>query len=114
MDPEPASDAAIPRQSLTSAVADKLRDQIIRGEILEGVQVLSKTAPITGRRCSPRHLRRRRNEDRPFPTHNDCESAAGVSYEVENFAEFDEPVHQPLRTLMVHVIVAGAVNVVCL
>jgi DNA-binding GntR family transcriptional regulator len=29
-------DSAIPRQSLTSAVADKLRDQIIRGEISEG------------------------------------------------------------------------------
>ncbi len=31
-----AADSAIPRQSLTSAVADKLRDQIIRGEIPEG------------------------------------------------------------------------------
>jgi DNA-binding GntR family transcriptional regulator len=30
---------AIPRQSLTSAVADKLRDQIIRGEIAEGTQL---------------------------------------------------------------------------
>jgi DNA-binding GntR family transcriptional regulator len=39
MDLEPASDSAIPRQSLTSAVADKLRDQIIRGEILEGAQL---------------------------------------------------------------------------
>jgi DNA-binding GntR family transcriptional regulator len=29
----------IPRQSLTSAVADKLRDQIIRGEIAEGSQL---------------------------------------------------------------------------
>lgn len=30
------AESAIPRQSLTSAVADKLRDQIIRGEIPEG------------------------------------------------------------------------------
>jgi DNA-binding GntR family transcriptional regulator len=36
---EAASDLAIPRQSLTSAVADKLRDQIIRGEIPEGAQL---------------------------------------------------------------------------
>jgi len=36
---EAASDSAIPRQSLTSAVADKLRDQIIRGEIPEGAQL---------------------------------------------------------------------------
>src|SRR5580704_9606997 len=36
MDLETASDSAIPRQSLTSAVADKLRDQIIRGQIPEG------------------------------------------------------------------------------
>jgi len=34
-----ASDTAIPRQSLTLAVADKLRDQIIRGEIPEGAQL---------------------------------------------------------------------------
>src|ERR1700746_266334 len=33
------SESAIPRQSLTSAVADKLRDQIIRGEIPEGAQL---------------------------------------------------------------------------
>jgi DNA-binding GntR family transcriptional regulator len=33
------SELAIPRQSLTSAVADKLRDQIIRGEIPEGAQL---------------------------------------------------------------------------
>jgi DNA-binding GntR family transcriptional regulator len=33
------SESAIPRQSLTSAVADKLRDQIIRGEIAEGTQL---------------------------------------------------------------------------
>ena len=33
------SESAIPRQSLTSAVADKLRDQIIRGEIVEGAQL---------------------------------------------------------------------------
>jgi DNA-binding GntR family transcriptional regulator len=33
------TDLAIPRQSLTSAVADKLRDQIIRGEIVEGAQL---------------------------------------------------------------------------
>jgi DNA-binding GntR family transcriptional regulator len=39
MDLETASDSAIPRQSLTSAVADKLRDQIIRGEIAEGTQL---------------------------------------------------------------------------
>ncbi len=32
-------DTAIPRQSLTVAVADKLRDQIIRGEIPEGAQL---------------------------------------------------------------------------
>ncbi len=31
--------SGIPRQSLTSAVADKLRDQIIRGEIAEGAQL---------------------------------------------------------------------------
>lgn len=36
---EPTSSLAIPRQSLTSAVADKLRDQIIRGEIPEGAQL---------------------------------------------------------------------------
>lgn len=34
-----ATESAIPRQSLTSAVADKLRDQIIRGEITEGTQL---------------------------------------------------------------------------
>jgi DNA-binding GntR family transcriptional regulator len=34
-----ANDSAIPRQSLTSAVAEKLRDQIIRGEIPEGAQL---------------------------------------------------------------------------
>jgi DNA-binding GntR family transcriptional regulator len=39
MDPEPASDSAIRRQSLTSAVAEKLRDMIIRGEIPEGAQL---------------------------------------------------------------------------
>src|SRR5579859_2538741 len=39
MDLEITSDSAIPRQSLTSAVADKLRDQIIRGEIPEGAQL---------------------------------------------------------------------------
>ncbi|HXW91761.1 MAG TPA: GntR family transcriptional regulator [Terriglobales bacterium] len=39
MDFETASDTAIPRQSLTVAVADKLRDQIIRGEIQEGAQL---------------------------------------------------------------------------
>src|ERR1700751_2631990 len=33
------SESAIPRQSLTSAVADKLRDQIIRGEIAEGTHL---------------------------------------------------------------------------
>ena len=36
---ETTSESAIPRQSLTSAVADKLRDQIIRGEIPEGAQL---------------------------------------------------------------------------
>lgn len=39
MDLETASDLVIPRQSLTVAVADKLRDQIIRGEIPEGAQL---------------------------------------------------------------------------
>src|SRR5579863_7347157 len=39
MDLETASDSVIPRQSLTSAVADKLRDQIIRGDIPEGAQL---------------------------------------------------------------------------
>jgi DNA-binding GntR family transcriptional regulator len=34
-----STDSAIPRQSLTSAVANKLRDQIIRGEIPEGAQL---------------------------------------------------------------------------
>jgi DNA-binding GntR family transcriptional regulator len=33
------TDTAIPRQSLTSAVADRLRDHIIRGEIPEGSQL---------------------------------------------------------------------------
>ena len=36
---EPRSSLAIPRQSLTSAVAEKLREQIIRGEIPEGAQL---------------------------------------------------------------------------
>jgi len=39
MDLQSASESAIQRQSLTSAVADKLRDQIIRGEIAEGAQL---------------------------------------------------------------------------
>jgi DNA-binding GntR family transcriptional regulator len=39
MNLETASDSPIPRQSLPSAVADKLRDQIIRGEIPEGAQL---------------------------------------------------------------------------
>src|SRR5207245_8875407 len=39
MDLESASYSSIPRQSLPSAVADKLRDQIIRGEIPEGAQL---------------------------------------------------------------------------
>jgi DNA-binding GntR family transcriptional regulator len=39
MDLQTTSESAIPRQSLTSAVADKLRDQIIRGEIPEGAQL---------------------------------------------------------------------------
>ena len=34
-----ASESAIPRQSLTSAVAERLRNQIIRGEIPEGAQL---------------------------------------------------------------------------
>src|SRR5262250_256658 len=34
-----ATESPIPRQSLTSAVADKLREQIIRGEIPEGTQL---------------------------------------------------------------------------
>src|SRR5579884_3598549 len=33
------SESAIPRQSLTSAVAERLREQIIRGEIPEGAQL---------------------------------------------------------------------------
>src|SRR5215472_626837 len=36
---ENAPYSGIPRQSLTSAVADKLRDRIIRGEIPEGAQL---------------------------------------------------------------------------
>src|SRR3984893_5273490 len=39
MDIETSSDSAIPRQSLTSAVADKLREEIIRGHIPEGAQL---------------------------------------------------------------------------
>jgi len=39
MDLENVSYNGIPRQSLPSAVADKLRDQIIRGEIPEGAQL---------------------------------------------------------------------------
>jgi DNA-binding GntR family transcriptional regulator len=39
MDFETECDAAIPRQSLTVAVADKLREQIIRGAIPEGAQL---------------------------------------------------------------------------
>lgn len=39
MDVDSASYSGIPRQSLPSAVADKLRDQIIRGEIPEGAQL---------------------------------------------------------------------------
>ena len=35
----PASQSAIPRQSLASAVAEKLRDQIIGGEIVDGAQL---------------------------------------------------------------------------
>jgi len=38
-DVKKVTDTAIPRQSLTSAVADRLRDQIIRGEIPEGSQL---------------------------------------------------------------------------
>ncbi|HSB75175.1 MAG TPA: GntR family transcriptional regulator [Terriglobales bacterium] len=36
---DPTSSLAIPRQSLTSAVAEKLREQIIRGDIPEGAQL---------------------------------------------------------------------------
>jgi len=39
MESVPSSDLVIPRQSLTSAVANRLRDQIIRGEIAEGAQL---------------------------------------------------------------------------
>src|SRR5579864_1592388 len=39
MDLESTSYSGIPRQSLPSAVADKLREQIIRGEIPEGAQL---------------------------------------------------------------------------
>jgi DNA-binding GntR family transcriptional regulator len=39
MDVEILGESAIPRQSLTSAVADKLREQIIRGDIPEGAQL---------------------------------------------------------------------------
>lgn len=39
MDLESASYSGIPRRSLPSAVADKLREQIIRGEIPEGAQL---------------------------------------------------------------------------
>jgi DNA-binding GntR family transcriptional regulator len=39
MDVETLNEFAIPRQSLTSAVADKLREQIIRGDIPEGAQL---------------------------------------------------------------------------
>jgi DNA-binding GntR family transcriptional regulator len=38
-EPHSVSESAIPRQSLTSAVAERLRDQIIRGQILEGAQL---------------------------------------------------------------------------
>jgi hypothetical protein len=41
MDPEIATESAIPRyQSVVSAVADKLRDQMIRGQTPEGAQPL--------------------------------------------------------------------------
>src|SRR2546427_12964926 len=39
LETESASYSGIQRQSLPSAVADKLRDQIIRGEIPEGAQL---------------------------------------------------------------------------
>src|SRR2546427_13052427 len=39
LETESASYSGIQRQSLPSAVADKLRDQIIRGEIAEGTQL---------------------------------------------------------------------------
>jgi DNA-binding GntR family transcriptional regulator len=39
MDVHTSNESVIPRQSLTSAVADKLREQIIRGDIAEGSQL---------------------------------------------------------------------------
>lgn len=39
MNSGPSVDLGIPRQSLTSAVAEKIREQIIRGEIAEGAQL---------------------------------------------------------------------------
>jgi DNA-binding GntR family transcriptional regulator len=39
MDSVSTAESAIPRQSLTSAVADKLREEIIRGHIPEGAQL---------------------------------------------------------------------------
>lgn len=39
MNAENATKSAIPRQSLTSAVAEKLREEIIRGDIPEGAQL---------------------------------------------------------------------------
>lgn len=39
MNTDPLTDLSIPRQLLTSAVADKLREQIIRGDIPEGAQL---------------------------------------------------------------------------
>jgi len=39
MNVETATKSAIPRQSLTSAVAEKLREEIIRGDIPEGAQL---------------------------------------------------------------------------
>src|SRR6201984_2090473 len=39
MDLEVTSNSAIPRQSLTSAMVEKIREQIIRGEIQEGAQL---------------------------------------------------------------------------
>ncbi|MBZ5650020.1 MAG: GntR family transcriptional regulator [Acidobacteriia bacterium] len=42
-DVKKVTDTAIPRQSLTSAVADRLRDQIIRGDIPEGSRLRQNT-----------------------------------------------------------------------
>src|SRR5436190_2125855 len=40
----------------------------------------------------------------------DAMRAIGIRHEVEGFAELDEAVHQALRALIVHVVVARAVH----